>query len=169
MSSNAEAVSAPIPARKEIIVDFDPVRLRAPFFLRCGAVIIDYLMVVIFPVAGLVLGRLFGEDGAKLLSSETNNIAWLVAILIGVSNVVLLPMITGQSIGKMIVGIKIVRLSGEHAAIGTIAFRQTIGYLITFLTAGLGFFLSVFGSRGRALHDLFSGTVVVYASSHIRS
>jgi uncharacterized RDD family membrane protein YckC len=169
MSSAAHAVSASIPVKREIIVDFDPVKLRAPFFLRCGAVIIDYLIVVMFPVLGLLLGRLFGEDGARLLSSEINNIAWLVAILIGFSNVVLLPMVTGQSIGKMIVGLKIVRISGERASIGTIAFRQIFGYLITLASAGLGFFFSVFSSKGRALHDYLSGTVVVYAHSRIRS
>lgn len=170
MSSNSVAAEpAKSVQKREIIVDFDPVKLRAPFSLRCGAAIIDYLIVVLVPVAGLLLSRLLGNDGAKLVNSELNNIAWGISILIALSNMILLPMVSGQSIGKMLAGIRIVAIDGHNVAFSSLVFRQTIGYLLTLLTGGLGFFFSVFSSKGRSLHDLVSGTAVVFANSQIRS
>ncbi len=164
MSSKTDAISASLPRRKEIITGFDPVALRAPFFLRCGAIAFDYLLIIVFPVLGLLLGRFLGNDGARLLSSEINNLAWLVAILVGLSNMILLPLIAGQSLGKMFAGIRIVTINGEEAPLGSILLRQTVGYALTFVTGGLGLFFSVFSSKGRALHDYLAGTVVVYGT-----
>jgi uncharacterized RDD family membrane protein YckC len=170
MSVNAERA---VPSRtfrtNEVIVGFSPERLRAPFFLRCGAILIDYLIVVAIPVAGLLIGRAMGEDGAKLLSSEMNSVAWLIAILLGLTNGILLPMFNGQTVGKMLTGLRIVRLDGTHASSGTIAFRQISGLLLTAASAGIGFFLSVFSNKGRALHDYLAGTVVIYADRRVRN
>lgn len=168
MSSKVGSLSTKTPEIKVIVRDFEPKRLQAPFFLRCGALLIDYLIFAIFPVAGLLLARLLGDDGSNLLNSDINNFAWLIAIIIGISNMLLLPMAAGQSLGKMIVGIRIITGSGERASAGKIALRQVIGYPLTLLTGGLGFLLSVFSSKGRSLHDLISGTVVVFADSRTR-
>jgi uncharacterized RDD family membrane protein YckC len=169
MSSKAVAETSVPERRRELIVGFDPGALKAPFFLRCGAAVIDYLLLIVIPVCGLLLSRVLGNDGTRLVNSEINNFAWLLAILIGISNIILLPVVTGQSLGKMVTGLRIVRVNGESASASTIVLRQIAGYALTLATGGLGFFLSVFSSKGRALHDLMSGTVVVYASSRIRS
>jgi uncharacterized RDD family membrane protein YckC len=39
--------------------------------------------------------------------------------------------------------------------------RHTIGYTLSFLVFGLGFLFAAFDSRGRTLHDMLAGTVVV--------
>lgn len=165
MSSKTEAIEAkPLP-RKEVVTGFDPVELRAPFFLRCGAIAFDYLLFIVFPVAGLLLSRMFGNDGARLLSSDLNNVGWLIAIIVGISNILLLPMVAGQSLGKMFAGLRIVSVNGERAGVGKIALRQTLGYLLTIATGLLGLFISVFSSKGRALHDYLTGTMVVYGAA----
>jgi uncharacterized RDD family membrane protein YckC len=170
MSTKAEAAKiAKRPTVKQEIVDFSPERLRAPFFLRCGAVLIDYIIVAAIPVAGLLISRWSGEDGTRLINSDINNTGWLIAFLIGVSNIVLLPMIAGQSVGKIITGLRIVTKKGEYPSPNTVALRQVFGYLLTVATLGLGFFFSVFGRKGRALHDLLAGTVVIHARPQIHS
>ena len=136
MSSNQEALPAKVPNRKPTIANFDAVAMKAPFYLRCGAVAFDYLLIIIWPVLGLLLGRSLGIDGAKLLTGEVNNIAWLIAILVGVSNNVLLPLVTGQSLGKMAAGLRIVATDGGHPSVGSLVFRQTLGYLLTFVSVG---------------------------------
>ena len=163
MSSKQEALPAKVSSRKPTIVNFDAVAMKAPFYLRCGAVAFDYLLIIIWPVLGLLLGRGLGIDGAKLLTGELNNIAWLIAILVGLSNSLLLPLVTGQSLGKMVAGLRIVTSDGSHPSFGSIIFRQTFGYL------GLGFLFSVFSSKGRALHDYLAGTEVVFGSTSIRT
>jgi uncharacterized RDD family membrane protein YckC len=169
MSSKQEALPAKAPNRKPTIANFDAVAMKAPFYLRCGAVAFDYLLIIIWPVLGLLLGRSLGIDGAKLLTGELNNIAWLIAILIGLSNSILLPLVTGQSLGKMAAGLRIVTANGEHPPLGSLVFRQTLGYLLTFGSFGLGFLFSVFSSKGRALHDYLAGTQVVFGSTSIRT
>jgi uncharacterized RDD family membrane protein YckC len=170
MGSKAAAVDSAVSSpRKEVVVGFDPVKLKAPFLLRCGAAVIDYLLVILVPVCGILLARFLGNDGTRLVNSEINNFAWLLAILVAICNLLLLPAVAGQSVGKMVTGLRVVKLNGERAPVAAILLRQTAGYLLTLITGGLGLFLSVFSSKGRALHDLISGTVVVYGASRIRS
>ena len=75
----------------------------------------------------------------------------------------------GQSIGKIVTGIRVVKLDGGRAPTAAMLLRQIVGYLLTLATGGLGLFLSVFSIKGRALHDHLSGTVVVYGDSRVRA
>ena len=170
MGSKAVAIeNAGAGSRREVVVGFDPVSLKAPFLLRCGAAIIDYLLIILIPVSGILLSRFLGNDGTRLVNSEINNFAWLLAILVGICDLVLLPCVSGQSIGKIVTGIRVVKLDGGRAPTAAMLLRQIVGYLLTLATGGLGLFLSVFSIKGRALHDHLSGTVVVYGDSRVRA
>lgn len=160
-----------MPARRvdQVVVDFDAESVAAPFMLRCGALLIDYMIVVLVPVLMLLTGRLMGSDGNKLLGGPMNSTGWLIALLLGVTNLVILPAIGGQTIGKAITGIRIVAINGEAAGFGNILRRNLLGYFITLLTAFLGFVLAAFNTQGRALHDYIGGTVVIYARKRPRA
>jgi uncharacterized RDD family membrane protein YckC len=153
---------------REVVVNFSIDTVSAPFLLRCGALLIDYIVVISIPVIGLLLSRFVGFDGAQLLNSELNSAGWLFAFLIGVCDLILLPILTGQSLGKMLTGLRVVSIDGSEASFRSLALRQTVGYFLTALTAFLGFFISVFSSKGRALHDYLSQTVVIYAAKRPR-
>lgn len=148
---------------RERIANFVPQAVKAPFLLRCAAALIDYLFAVMIPVISLLLGRLAGYDGAKLLGSELSNAGWLAAVVLGLTNIILLPMFAGQSIGKGLLGIRIVRIDGGTASYKTIALRQTLGYLLTIASFGIGLAIALMSSKGRALHDYLSNTVVISA------
>jgi uncharacterized RDD family membrane protein YckC len=160
-----ESTSARRPAvraeRREVVLGFSPEAVHAPFVLRCGALLADYLIVICVPVIFLFAGRFFGEDGSALINGELNNAGWLIAIIVAIADLILLPAVAGQSIGKMFAGIRIVNSDGTAANAGRIVLRQTVGYLVTSLTLGLGFMISAFTGSGRSLHDLLSGTVVI--------
>lgn len=163
MSARAErTVPVKRPRNEQIIIDFDAERLKAPFLLRCGAVLIDYILLICLPVVSLLLGRSFNYDGAKLLNSEISNAGWLIMILFALTNFVIFPLLTGKSLGKMLTGLRIVKADGNPPRLGSLLIRHLIGYPLTILTAGLGFLPAVFSPKGRALHDLLAGTVVVY-------
>jgi uncharacterized RDD family membrane protein YckC len=147
---------------ERIVVDFDPERLRAPFLLRCGAFLIDYILIISIPVIGLLIARFSGDDGAKLLNSEINSTGWLIALLLGLTNFVLFPMFSGQTLGKMLTGLRVVNMKGEFPTFSKLLLRHSVGYFLTLLTGGLGFLFSVFNLKGRALHDLLAGTIVIY-------
>ncbi len=147
---------------RQIVLNFDAERLKAPFALRCGAILIDYILLVTIPVAALLLGRFFNYDGTRLLNSEVSNAGWLITILLALTNFIIFPLFSGQSIGKMLTGLKIVRTDGSEPSLSALLLRHLLGYPLIFLTIGLGFFISIFSQKGRALHDFLAGTVVIY-------
>src|SRR5690349_19943376 len=111
------------PGAREIVIGFSPEAMKAPFLLRCGALIIDYIVVIAIQVIGLIVSRIAGNDGAKLLNDGVRSACWLVAALVGFTNIVFLPMFSGQTLGKIVTGLRIVRIDGTAPTIAAIAFR----------------------------------------------
>lgn len=148
---------------REVIVEFSPTALRAPFGLRCIAICIDYILVIAVPVLGLVFELAVGGDPAKI----SNNTAWLIAFLLGVSNLIIFPGLSGQTLGMMICGLRIVRSDGSDASVKRIALRNTVGYLATLLTLGVGLLMAVVTPSGRALHDYIAGTMIVLGRKRV--
>ncbi len=151
-----------VPPRSEKVVDFSPIELQAPFLLRLGAMIIDYMLLMILPVLGLFSGKVIGD--LEIVSDRT---LWLFSALLFFGNIVVLPLLAGRSFGKMLTGLRIVNKDGTRPEWRWILFRQTVGLLVSALTLGLGFLLSVVNGRGRALHDLLAGTVVIHGHRRI--
>ncbi len=168
MSATVETAPIRSSRNTEVVVDFEPEKVRAPFFLRCGALLMDYIVLISIPVTGLLLGRYMGNDGARLLGGSLSDAGWLIAVLLAFTNFIVLPVFSGQTIGKMLAGLRIVRSDGRAASKRSILLRQTLGYLLSIATVGLGFLISVLGRKGRALHDYLAGTIVIYADRRIR-
>lgn len=163
MSARVERTIQPKSIRTEqVIVDFDAERLKAPFLLRCGALLIDYILLVSVPVISLLLARFFEYDGTKLLNNEISNAGWLILILLILTNFVIIPMFTSQTVGKVLTGLKIVGTDGTAPTFSRLLVRHLIGYPLTVLTFGIGFLFSALNQNGRALHDILAGTIVVY-------
>ncbi len=163
MSARIERTVPASAARTEpVIVNFDAERLKAPFLLRCGAILIDYILLVSVPVVSLIIGRYYEYDGLKLLNSEVTNIGWLILTLLILTNFIIFPLFSSQTLGKFLTGIKIVRTDGSAPSVGRLLIRHLIGYPLTMLTFGVGLLFAILNSRGRALHDFLAGTVVVY-------
>jgi uncharacterized RDD family membrane protein YckC len=101
------------------------------------------------------------------LNSELSNTGWLIMLLLGLTNFVIFPMFSGQSIGKMLTGLRIVQKDGSPATFLQLLLRHTIGYLLTAATLGLGFLFSALNQKGRALQDLIGGTVVIYGKQRV--
>lgn len=159
MSNDTAAMSsAPVKVQREVIVDFSPEQLQAPFLLRLGSMLIDYLVLVAMPAAALFYARIFGESPGIM----TDRTLWLLSIFLFLGNIILLPLGAGRSLGKLITGLRIVRFDGTEPSISRILLRQTVGYIATALTFGLGFLICVVSSNGRSLHDLLTGTMVVW-------
>lgn len=134
-------------------------RLRAPFSLRCGALLIDYILVAAVMAFATLLARLFGD--MRRGSSFVLTAGYIAVASVVIINFILAPAFSGRTIGKWMAGLRIERSDGEPLSIPRALVRHLLGYALTGLTLGLGFLISVFSSKGRALHDLIAGTVVV--------
>ncbi|HEV8187538.1 MAG TPA: RDD family protein [Pyrinomonadaceae bacterium] len=139
-------------------------RLRAPFPLRCGALLIDYIALVSLVVLGTLVARMLGGGGrAAGSSAETAGI--VLAVLLALLNLVVLPGFTGLTLGKWATGLRIERNDGGHIGIGRALLRHFIGYPLSFALFGIGFLIAAVSVHGRGLHDIIAGTVVVREGS----
>jgi uncharacterized RDD family membrane protein YckC len=137
-----------------------PAAEPAPFALRCGALIIDYILVVGVIAISTIVARMLG-GGARVAGSSAQLYGILIALFLLVADFVLLPAVAGLTVGKWVTGLRIERNDQGELGVGRAILRHFVGYPFSFLTLGLGFLLPAFTSRGRALHDLIAGTVVV--------
>jgi uncharacterized RDD family membrane protein YckC len=71
----------------------------------------------------------------------------------------------GQTLGKMVTGIRVVQWEGDGPLDLGRAFLRTLMWAILAIPAGLGFLTAVFSRDHRGLHDRFAGTRVVRASA----
>ncbi len=142
----------------------------AGFWKRVAAYTIDTFAAGM--VGGLIGGLLGGVLGAMLLrSGNASDSASAMLVIQGVAN--LIGLILGvayfagfhssrsmATLGKMAVGIKVVRPNGER-----ISFLRGVGryfaLFVSTITLMIGFAMAGFTERKRALHDMLCDTVVV--------
>lgn len=154
------AISTAKSGKDKRVAGFSPAALKAPFFLRCAALFIDYIVFLALPVLWLAFSTIFSETAADI---GVGRFAWIAGTALFLLNSVLLPMFRGQSIGKMVLGLRIVGTDGSAPRAGDILRRNVLGYGLTILTFGVGFLIASVNSSGRSLHDLVGRTVVVRA------
>jgi uncharacterized RDD family membrane protein YckC len=139
-------------------------RLRAPFPLRCGALLIDYIALVSLVVLGTLVARMLG-GGARVAGSSAETAGIVLAIFVAIVNLLILPGFTGFTVGKWATGLRIERNDGGKIGIGRAFLRHFIGYPLSFALAGLGFLIAAVSVHGRGLHDMIAGTIVVREGS----
>ncbi len=136
------------------------VRYRAPFALRCGALLIDYIVLMLILTFSIMVARLMG-GGARMAGGTAEKIGIIITLIVAVLDLGVLAGITGRSIGKWTTGLRIERLHGGAPGITRALLRHFVGYPLSLLPFGLGFLIVTVSPTGRGLHDLITGTVVV--------
>lgn len=136
------------------------VRYRAPFALRCGALMIDYILLALILTFSTIIARLMG-GGARMAGGTAEKIGILFSLLAAVLDLGVLAGLTGKTIGKWTTGLRLEQTDGSVPGIGRAMLRHFVGYPISFFLFGLGFLIAIVNPTGRALHDLLAGTVVI--------
>lgn len=139
-------------------------RRPAPFALRCGAMLIDYIILVGIVAFSTLIARMLG-GGARTAASSAKTIGIVIAVVIAGLNLGMLAGLTGRTIGKWATGLRVQRTNGDEPGVGRALLRHFVGYPLSFLTLGFGFLLAALSTRGRALHDLIADTIVVREGS----
>jgi len=150
-----------------------PVFSYAGFWKRFGAWIIDKILlgilfiILLLPTAGILglgalnvddvtdapLGFLLALTGAYLFTSAGFFIlCWLYYALMESKR--------GATIGKLVLGIQVVDMTGGPVSFGKASGRY-FGRLISSLILGIGFLIAGFTQQKQALHDIMSGCLVV--------
>lgn len=85
---------------------------------------------------------------------------FLVYVGIGMAYFIYFHGAGGQTPGKILLQLKVIRTTGENLTYG-IAFLRWIGYIISSIPFYLGFFWIIIDGRKQGWHDKLAGTVVV--------
>ncbi|MGB9589282.1 MAG: RDD family protein [Candidatus Hydrothermia bacterium] len=132
---------------------------------------------------GLILGLILGAIGTAVflllwdlpflifgrVDKNLAGIGGLIGLIIGLAGVIVAYILyvivptgkTGMTIGKRIMGIKVVDKEGNPPGIGKAFLREVVGKLISKIIFGLGFILAAFDNQRRAWHDRIAGTYVI--------
>jgi uncharacterized RDD family membrane protein YckC len=132
-----------------------PVSRAAAVAIDVGVVLASYSVGV--GLTGFLLDALFDVS----LEAGTGAVASGVLIGWAAVYVVVGTTITGRTVGKAIVGLKVVSRSGRHVGPGAALVRVLVFPLSLSLFA-IGLLLIVLRRDHRALHDLIARTAVVY-------
>jgi uncharacterized RDD family membrane protein YckC len=131
---------------------------------RLVAALVDLLilaavdMVVVYltmQICGVRLNELaLLPKGPLVAFLLVQNVGYLVAFTVG-----------GQTLGKMMAGIKVIAGDCDAALDVPCALKRTMVSLMLAVPAGLGLLPALFDSQHRGLHDRFAGTRVVRATA----
>ena len=145
---------------------------------RLGAFLLDLAIgYAIFLVPLMVSGALAGFSGALL----RNDMSAITGVFLGVGGLIMVLLCiawcvitiifvsaNGQTIGKKMIGIKVVRKDGSKASLGRIFWlRNVVNLIIAMFLPFIYYYiidpLFIFGERQQCLHDLIADTVVINA------
>jgi uncharacterized RDD family membrane protein YckC len=160
MVTNAETMKMASSTPRQRSESHTRVRYRAPFALRCGALLIDYIVLVLIMTLSTMVARLMG-GGARLAGGTAEKVGIILTLIAAVFDLGILAGLTGRSIGKWTTGLRLETVGGRTPGIPRALLRHFIGYPISLIPFGLGFLMSIVNPTGRALHDLICGTVVI--------
>lgn len=135
-----------------------------PFPLRCGAFLIDYILLISLVVLGTLFARMLG-GGARAAGNSAETAALVLAIVAAFLNLGVLPGLFGVTLGKWATGLRIQRVDSGNPGIGRALLRHFVGYPLSLVTLGIGFLMAGVTVHGRGLHDMIAGTVVVREGS----
>jgi uncharacterized RDD family membrane protein YckC len=134
----------------------------AGFWKRFAAYFLDSIVVAIINVpVSLVFNLIGAASGNETLAVVLSMVAMLGGFVIGIGYYAGFHASKGgATLGKMAVGIKVVRSDGER-----ITFLRGVGryfgFILSSLTLMIGFIMAAFTERKQALHDMLCDTLVV--------
>jgi uncharacterized RDD family membrane protein YckC len=116
------------------------------FWVRFSAIIIDG---IVLSVVSFVFYFIFMGPFIALLISFLYH--WL---FIGLK---------GQTLGKMVLGIKVIDENGDIPGLGKAAMREVVGKFVSAITLYIGFLWIAWDKKKQGLHDKIAETYVVKA------
>ena len=133
--------------------------------LRFVAVLLDAL-IVFFP-AGIVFGLLTGGgyaergDGYATAGVDLGSTVFWLLVGSGVAYYIVCEAATGATLGKHMVGIRVVGEDGEHVTFGAAVVRNLLRLVDALFFYLVGFLFAIVSTRGQRLGDRAAHTIVV--------
>jgi uncharacterized RDD family membrane protein YckC len=131
----------------------------AGFWIRFAAFGIDLVVVMVAQfLLGFIAARRWGVDIERAPAFQGTVVFF--TLLFAVLYPTVLHTLTGQTIGKLVMGARVVATDGEPLPGGAAFLRAIVHWLSLTFMLGLGHVLAGLRKDKRALHDLVAGSRV---------
>ncbi|MBA3051721.1 RDD family protein [bacterium] len=132
----------------------------AGFWIRAIALFFDS---IILTIAGGLIGAVLGFLLALAVGDVSGFMPLfnLVGFVIGAAYYICMHGSYGQTLGKMLIGIKVIKINDEPLSYGTALLRY-IGRILNIITLFIGYIIVAFNRKKRGMHDFIAGTKVIY-------
>lgn len=137
---------------------------KAGFWLRLVALLLDTVIVWTLRLVVLIPLAIVGGFASVALDDGPSLTLWLLILcshLIGYTYDVFFTGYHGQTPGKMILRLRVVRCDGGAVGYGRAFLREVPGKFLSALIFYIGYAMAGFDSRKQALHDRLAGTYVL--------
>jgi len=136
----------------------------AGFWIRAVALAIDLIVFWLVQLSFEAMATaMLGADGGGSQSPA----AFLFTLLFTAAYTTVLHAVTGQTIGKSLVGVRVLGTDGAPLTLGA-AFLRYLAYFISLMPLGFGYLVAALRRDKRALHDLIAGSRVERVESRRR-
>ncbi|MBT2643974.1 RDD family protein [Bacillus sp. ISL-41] len=133
--------------------------LYAGFWTRFWAYLLD--LIVIGSINRMIINPVFRALDVSLIEDGIFSPMAIATAIVFYLYFVLMTKFSGQTLGKMVFGLKVVELDGKGLSWGTVIFREWIGRFIS-ATIMILYVVVAFTKKKQGLHDLFADTTVIY-------
>ncbi|WP_077303018.1 RDD family protein [Virgibacillus pantothenticus] len=143
----------------ELVTD---TRKYAGFWMRFWAYLID--LIVVFSINGILLTPFKFINDGEVVDVGYWTLTGIVASIVFYLYFLLMTKKFSQTLGKMILGIKVVRADGETLRWSDLIFREVIGRFFhrAFDILVLLYIVVAFSNEKQGIHDMVSNTRVVF-------
>ena len=130
----------------------------AGFWIRAAALAIDLVVFALVQVSFEAMARAIVGPGTSGADGAHGAVA-LFTLLFAAVYTIALHTVAGQTIGKGLVGVRVVGLDGALLTVGPSLLRY-LAYCISLIPLGFGYLVAGLRRDKRALHDLIAGSRV---------
>ena len=136
---------------------------KAGFWIRSVAYILDFFLLgTVQLVLSLLIDQVIGLLGIVTEGDPAVNLViWLFGASLSIGYAVFFTGYCGQTPGKMVLRIKVIRTDGGPVSYSRAALREVLGKFISSILLGIGYLMVAFDSQKQGLHDKIADTYVI--------
>ena len=133
---------------------------KAGFWLRLVALMIDgFLVFLIQVIFGIIL--FFIGSGGFNLDGTLSLVLQMFSTVVSLFYWIFFTGNCGQTPGKMLLRIQVVRTDGSSLSYGTAFYREVVGKFLSGIIFAIGYLMAAFDDQKQGLHDRMAKTYVI--------
>lgn len=168
LNQSPAPVSPVAPISQPVInIEDTPQVKYAGFWIRWVAILIDGIVVAVMTIPIMIAFYFLSGGSFSFLDKDSEMPLGFnfLGYIISWSYYIFMTDKYQATLGKKAMGIIVVTENFQKASLGNIILRETVGKIISGIILCIGYLMAAFTDRKRALHDMISGTVVIYKDS----